>query len=146
MINIALCMVVLTFYCKSLHCSKCCKCVACLLQWACTWAAVCVCVFTSLCVIQVDKLVPFVVCDQAEHHPFKGGSQLKQEMSVRISGLWWSDERGVQSPRKWQECVHWALIIKTKYGIHTSWELRTNCKERKREREKLLVGWANGPF
>ena len=70
---------------------------------------VCACVFcvlTSVCVIQVDKLLPLVVRQHAKHRPPEGGPHLDDKLDIVVGGVGRRDEGGVQRAAEGRQRVH----------------------------------------
>lgn len=84
---------------------------------------------TSVTVVQVGKLVPFVVLNETQERPFDVWSHLNDKLLISVQGKAWCDEGDVQCPTERRYCVHWLLVIKSKNSINSSWELRTDWKK-----------------
>lgn len=84
--------------------------------------------FTSVTVVQVGKLVPFVVLNETQERTFDVWSHLNDKLLISIQGKAWCDEGDVKCPAERRYCVHWLLVIKSKNSINSPWELRTDWK------------------
>lgn len=81
---------------------------------------------TSVAVIQVGKLVPLVVLNEAEEGTLDVGSHLDDELLVPIQREARRYEGDVQRPTERRDGVHRLLVVEAEYGVHSSWELWTD--------------------
>lgn len=88
--------------------------------------------FTSVTVVQVGKLVPFVVLNETQERTFDVWSHLNDKLLISIQGKAWCDEGDVKCPAERRYCVNWLLVIKSKNSINSPWELRTDWKKKNR--------------
>lgn len=84
---------------------------------------------TSVCVVEVDKLLPLVVREQAEDSTPEGGAHLDDKLHLIIGGVTGCDEGGVQSAAERGQGVHGLLVVESEDSVHSAGELGTNCRE-----------------
>lgn len=86
---------------------------------------------TSVCVVEVDKLLPLVVREQAEDSSAEGGAHLDDKLHLIISGVTRCDKGGVQSATERGQGVHGLLVVESEDGVHPAGELGANCRHSK---------------
>lgn len=84
---------------------------------------------TSIGVVEVDKLLPVVVREQAEDSTPEGGAHLDDELHLIIGGVTGRDEGGVQSATEGGQGVHGLLVVESEDGVHSTGELGANCRD-----------------
>lgn len=87
---------------------------------------------TSVGVVEVDKLLPLVVGEQAEDSSTEGGPHLDDKLHLVIGGVTGCDEGGVQGAAERGQGVHGLLVVESKDGVHPAGELGANCSNSKR--------------
>lgn len=86
---------------------------------------------TSVGVVEVDELLPFVVREEAEDSTPEGRSHLDDKLHLIIGGVTGSDKGGVQSAAERGQGVHGLLVVESEDGVHPAGELRANCRDSK---------------
>lgn len=81
---------------------------------------------TSVAVVQVGKLVPLVVLDEAEQRPLDVGPHLDDELLCAVQGEAGRDEGDVQRSAEGRDGVDRLLVVEPEDGVHASGELRTD--------------------
>lgn len=61
---------------------------------------------TSVTVVQVGELVPFVVLNETQERTFDVWSHLNDKLLISIQGKAWRDEGDVKCPAERRYCVH----------------------------------------
>lgn len=84
---------------------------------------------TSLGVVEVDKLLPLVVGEQAEDGAAQGRPHLDDELHFVVGGVAGRDEGGVQGAAEGGQGVHGLLVVESKDGVDPAGELRANCRD-----------------
>lgn len=86
---------------------------------------------TSIGVIEVNKLLPLVVGEQAEHSAPQGRPHLDDKLHLVIGGVTGRDKGGVQSAAEGGQGVHGLLVVESEDGVHPTGELGANCRDGK---------------
>lgn len=103
---------------------------------------------TSLGVVEVDKLVPLVVREEAEDSAAEGRAHLDDKLHLVIGGVTGCDKGGVQSAAERGQRVHGLLVVESEDGVDAAGELGANCRK---SREQEVSQWnapafmVNGP-
>lgn len=84
---------------------------------------------TSLGVVEVDKLLPLVVREQAEDGTPEGRSHLDDKLHLIIGGVTGRYKGGVQSAAEGGQGVHGLLVVESEDGVHSAGELGANCMD-----------------
>lgn len=75
---------------------------------------------TSVTVVQVGKLIPLVVLDEAEEGPLDIGSHLDDELLIPVQGEAGRDEGDVERPTKGRDGVHGLLVVESENCVNSS--------------------------
>lgn len=94
---------------------------------------------TSVRVVEVDKLLPFVVRQQAEDRPPQGRPHLDDELYLIVGGVTGRDKWGVQSAAERGQGVHGLLVVESKDGVHPAGELRANCRDSRAQNTSITA-------
>ena len=89
---------------------------------------------TSLGVVEIDKLLPLVVREQAEDGAPEGGAHLDDKLHLVIGGVTGCDEGGVQGAAEGGQGIHGLLVVESEDGVHSAGELGADCKGQQRAR------------
>lgn len=82
---------------------------------------------TSVRVVEIDKLLPLVVREQAEDGAAQGGAHLDDELHLVVGGVTRRDKGGVQGAAERGQGVHGLLVVESEDGVHAAGELGANC-------------------
>lgn len=80
-------------------------------------------VLTPFCVIEVHKLLPLVVSQEAQDGSFQRWPHLDDKLHICICGEAGGDEGRVQGPTERRQRVHGHLVIEPKDGINSPGKL-----------------------
>lgn len=72
---------------------------------------------------------------QAEDGTPEGGAHLDDKLHLIIGGVTGCDEGGVESPAEGGQGVHGLLVVESEDGVHPAGELRTNCGDRRGQKD-----------
>ena len=84
---------------------------------------------TSVAVVEVGKLVPLVVLDEAQQGALDVRSHLQDELLGSVQGEAGCDEGHVQCPAERGDGVHTLLIVEAEDGVHAPGELGADWTE-----------------
>lgn len=85
---------------------------------------------TSIAVVQICKLVPLVVLDEAQERPLDVRPHLDDELLNPIQREAGSDEGNMERPAKRRDSVDGLLIVESENGVDSSGELWTDWNRR----------------
>lgn len=78
--------------------------------------------------------------EQAEDSTTEGGAHLDDKLHLVIRRVTGCDKGGVQGPAERGQGVHGLLVIESEDGVHTTGELRTNCRDSRGQEDISFKG------
>lgn len=103
---------------------------------------------TSICIVEVHKLLPSIIGQETKDGPLKRRAHLDDKLDVRVDWITGCDEGSVEGTAEGGQSVHGLFVIEAEDGIDSSGELRADCnrakmKGRERKRQRALARYKN---
>lgn len=98
--------------------------------------------FTSVCVVQEDKLVPVIVVEERQECPPDGRPELQGELALTLGGEAGRNEGDVKGAAEGRQRVDRALVVQAEDGEDTAGVLGANWGEKQHDKKNQNVEWS----